>query len=264
MGVYNIDDKSIFELAIASILNQTYKNFEFIICDDGSNSRTSNLLKSLVRSDSRIVLLRNETNKGLAFSLNKCIENAKGQYIARMDADDVSLLYRFEQQVDFLNKNLEYAFVGTNVFFINDHGRWGGNILPEYPDKKSFLFNSPFVHPTVMMRKEVLLNVNGYKVEKITRRAEDYDLWMRMYTYGYKGYNMQGFLYEFREDQNAYRRRAYKYRFDEVQIRYRGFKQLGMLPKAWPYVIKPLIVGLIPQRLLAILRQLKYKYKLRG
>lgn len=246
--------KEIMRLAIESILNQTYKNFEFIICDDGSSDETYELLKEFCKKDERILLLKNNKNRGLAYSLNNCLKIAKGKYIARMDADDISIKDRFEKQIKFLEKNPEYALVGCNLLYINNKGIWGKRILPEYPNKKSFLFTSPFAHPTILIRKDILNLLNGYKVEKITRRLEDYDLFMRLYANNYKGYNIQEFLYQFREDEDAFKRRAYKYRWDEVQVRYRGFKSLGLIPFALPYVIKPLIVGLIPQKILSKIR----------
>lgn len=255
MGIYKMVNKeSIVKLAIDSILNQTYKDFEFIICDDGSNDGTYEMVKNLIKKDNRVILIRNEENKGLAYSLNHCLSVAKGKYIARMDADDISMPNRFEKQVKFLDEHLEYAVVGSNMLYINENGIWGNRILAEKPSKESFLFTSPFAHPTVIMRKEILNILNGYKVEKITRRLEDYDLFMRLYANGYKGYNIQEFLYQFREDNDAFKRRAYKYRWDEVQVRYRGFKYLGLIPKYYIYILKPLIVGLIPQKYLAILR----------
>ena len=258
MGIYNMANKeTIIKLAIKSILNQTYRDFEFIICDDGSNDDTYNVVKNIVKGDERVILLKNEKNKGLAYSLNRCIEKAKGKYIARMDSDDISESNRLEKQIQFLDAHSEYAMVGCNLLLINDKGIWGKRILAEKPNKKSFLFTSPFCHPAIVMRRKVLDNVNYYKVEKITRRAEDYDLFMRIYAKGYKGYNMQEFLYQFREDNDTYKRRAYKYRWDEFQIRYRGFKMLGLMPLAIPYVIKPLIVGIFPQKFLAKLRCFK-------
>ncbi|WP_304153468.1 glycosyltransferase [Megamonas hypermegale] len=247
----------IVKLAIDSILNQTYRDFEFIICDDGSNDGTYELVKNLTKKDKRVVLIKNDKNRGLAFSLNHCISIAKGKYIARMDADDISVLNRLEKEIRFLENHKEYAVVGCNMFYMNEKGIWGKRILAEKPNKKSFLFTSPFAHPTIVMRKEVLKKLNGYRVEKITRRLEDYDLFMRLYAKGYKGYNIQEFLYQFREDTDAFKRRAYKYRWDEVKIRYRGFKELNLLPKGFIYVIKPLIIGLIPQRYLSILRNLR-------
>lgn len=258
MGIYKmINKKAIVKLAINSILSQTYKDFEFIICDDGSNDGTYEMVQNLTRKDSRVILIKNDKNMGLAYSLNHCLSIAKGKYIARMDADDISMPNRLEKQINFLNEHLEYAMVGCNLLFINDSGIWGKRILAEKPTKKSFLFTSPFCHPAIVMRKEVLDKVNNYKVEKITRRAEDYDLFMRIYANGYKGYNMQEFLYQFREDDDAFKRRAYKYRLDEVQVRYRGFKALGLMPKGFLYVIKPLIVGLIPQKVLVKLRKMR-------
>lgn len=256
MGIYKmINKRSIVELSINSILNQTYKDFEFIICDDGSNDGTYEMVQDLIKNDKRVILIKNNENKGLAYSLNHCLSIAKGKYIARMDADDISMPDRLEKQIGFLNEHLEYAMVGCNLLLINDKGIWGKRILAKEPTKKSFLFTSPYCHPAIVMRKEVLDKVNNYKVEKITRRAEDYDLFMRIYANGYKGYNMQEFLYQFREDNDAYKRRAYKYRIDDVQIRYRGFKMLGLMPVGLLYVVKPLIVGLIPQVILSKMRR---------
>ena len=258
MGIYKMMNKeSIVKLAIDSILNQTYKDFEFIICDDGSNDGTYELVQNLIKKDDRVILIKNEKNRGLAYSLNHCLSIAKGKYIARMDADDISIPNRFEKQVKFLDEHLEYAVVGCNMLYINENGIWGNRVLAEKPTKKSFLFTSPFAHPTVIMRKEILDLLNGYKVEKITRRLEDYDLFMRLYANGYKGYNMQEFLYQFREDNDAFKRRAYKYRWDEIQVRYRGFKALDLMPSGFLYVIKPLIIGLIPQVILAKLRKMR-------
>lgn len=258
MGIYKMIKKgNLVKLAIDSVLNQTYKDFEFIICDDGSDDGTYEMVQDLIKNDKRAILIKNDENKGLAYSLNHCLSIAKGKYIARMDADDISMPDRLEKQIGFLNEYLEYAMVGCNLLLINDKGIWGKRILAKEPTKKSFLFTSPFSHPAIVMRKEVLDKVNNYKVEKITRRAEDYDLFMRIYANGYKGYNMQEFLYQFREDKDAFKRRAYKYRWDEVQVRYRGFKKLGLMPEGILYVIKPLIVGLIPQKFLVKLREIR-------
>ena len=101
---------------------------------------------------------------------------------------------------------------------------------------------------------KALENVNNYRVSKETRRVEDYDLWMRLYKYGYKIYNIQEELYSFREDEKCLKRRKYKYRIDEVKVRYYGFKSLGLFPKGYLYVLKPLIVGLIPYNITKFLK----------
>lgn len=123
--------------------------------------------------------------------------------------------------------------------------------------KMDLLFGPPFIHAAMLMRASVLKDLGGYRICKETLRAEDYDLWMRMYSKGYQGYNLQETLYKICEGKEAYKRRSYKYRFDEAKIRYWGFKNLGLIPKGIPYVIKPLIVGLIPQRILRSIRREK-------
>ena len=255
MGVYNLPEKNFLRKAINSILNQSYENFEFIICDDGSIDSIFDNLKEFAARDKRIKLLRNEHNKGLSYTLNKCLAHATGEYVARMDADDISLPTRLETQISFLEKNPDYAMVGSNIYLMADEIRWGCRRLPEFPQRKDFLFTSPFVHPSIMIRRTILSELGGYREDAV--RCEDYDLWMRLYSKGYKGCNIQQFLLEFREDKNAYHRRAYKYRWYEGKIRLRGFKELGLMPMAIPYVIKPFIVGLVPQRILASLRSNK-------
>lgn len=253
MGVYNTNNREMVKSAIDSILNQTFEDFEFIICDDGSTDGTYELLKELTRDDERCILIQNKSNQGLAQTLNNCIAIAKGDYVARMDADDISLKNRLEEEVTFLETHNEYALVGGNCELF-DNDIYGVRKQVEKPQKKDLLFGPPFVHPSIMIRIDILKKLNGYRVCKETLRAEDYDLWMRLYEMGEKGYNLQKIIYQFREDKNAFRRRKYKYRLDEAKIRYNGFKRLGLLPKGYIYVLKPLVVGLIPQSLLAILR----------
>ena len=136
MGIYKmIKKENLVKLAIDSILNQTYKDFEFIICDDGSNDGTYEMVQDLIKNDKRVILIKNDENKGLAYSLNHCLSIAKGKYIARMDADDISMPNRFEKQVKFLDEHLEYAVVGSNMLYINENGIWGNRILAEKPSK---------------------------------------------------------------------------------------------------------------------------------
>lgn len=254
MGIYNTNNKVMVKKAIDSIINQSFSDFEFIICDDGSSDNTYEIVKEIISNDKRCILIKNNRNMGLAYSLNNCLKIAKGEYIARMDADDISMLDRFEKQVKFLDNNPQYAIVGGNAELFNEKGTYSERVMKEYPTKEDLLFGTIFIHPSIMMRKDVLLKLNGYRAVKETSRCEDYDLWLRLYTYGYKGYNIQENIYKFREDINAFKRRKYKYRIDEARVRYKGFKNLKLFPKGYIYVIKPLIVGLIPQKVLSILR----------
>ena len=100
MGVYNVKSEEMAEMSILSVLNQTFRDFEFIICDDGSDNDTENVIKKIVKDDTRVKFIKNETNKGLAFTLNHCLKYASGEYIARMDIDDYSYPERFEKQLE--------------------------------------------------------------------------------------------------------------------------------------------------------------------
>ena len=260
MGVYNSCPEYL-ELAIRSILNQSYSDFEFIICDDCStNKEMLKMLSEYEGIDFRIKILRNSKNSGLAASLNHCLKYATGEYIARMDDDDISHLDRFERQVAFLNQNPDVSIVGTGINFIDDTGNaWGKTYNVESPTNKSFLYGTPFTHPTVMIRKEAYQAVGGYKSDKHTKRTEDYDMFMRMYAKGYKGYNLQEILFDYRMDRSGYRKQKFKYRIDECIIKYRGFKLLGLFPEGTLYLFKPIISGLIPNELKYIRDRKRFK-----
>ena len=254
MGAYNVGALPVFDRSIRSVLAQTMDDLELIICDDGSTDDTYARLKGYAEQDGRIQLLRHERNEGLAAALDRCIGEAKGEYICRHDADDISAAYRVEKQLRFLDEHPDIGFVGSNVFLYDVDGRWGRRIFPELPQKKDFLFTMPFVHGALMFRREVLKSVGGYRTEKGVCRVEDYDLLMRLYARGVRGANIQGFLYEFLEDEASHRRRKYRYRVNEARVRLQGFSAMGLMPWAAPYVVKPLVVGLLPWRLTDRLR----------
>ena len=256
-GAWQIADLAVLQKAVDSVLTQTMGDFEWIICDDGSTDETFQVLTDLAGRDSRIRLIRNDQNLGLAASLNHCLEYARGELIARQDADDVSDPRRFEKQIAFLDSHPEVDFVGSNVTLWDEAGPWRERQFPAHPQPKDFRFTMPFVHGALMFRRGALDRVEGYRVAKETRRAEDYDMLMRMYAAGLRGANLQEPLYAFLEDRAAQKRRKYRYRLDEVVVRWKGFSRLGLLPGALPYVLKPLVVGLIPHRLLKKLRQRK-------
>ncbi len=255
-GAYNAAGCYSFEKSIESILNQTYTDFEFIICNDGSTDETASRLKEYAERDPRVRIIENSENLGLAASLNRCIEAAEGEFIARHDCDDLAAPDRLEKQVKYLDEHPDISIVGTFAYLFDENGVWGESRFPVDIEKKSFLFCSPHQHGSVVFRREALRRAGGYRVSKETRRTEDYDLFMTMHTFA-KSANIPEFLYYFCEDKKTLRRRKYRYRIDEAKVRYKGFKKLGLLPKGIPYVIKPLIVGLIPSRLLI---RLKNKY----
>lgn len=246
MGVYNVGDKKFLQEAVNSVLAQSFTDFEFIICDDGSKDSTLDIVYELVNNDSRCKIIKNDKNMGLASTLNKCIEIAKGEYIARMDADDRSLVNRFEKQVEYLERNPDVAVIGTQAYIINNDGiRY-----KEFKRKRSVSLldtvkNSNIIHPSSMIRRKVLNEVGNYTVSKLTTRAEDYDLWCKIASKGYKIENLEEFLFEYREDKDSYKKRKYKHRIEEYKLKKYWIKRTANL-RYIIYAYKPLIVGLIP------------------
>lgn len=249
MSVYNTPVAQLRQ-SIASVLSQTYTAFTCYICDDGSCAETARFLETVQRRDSRIVVLRNAHNQGLAYSLNKCIAAAQDEILIRQDGDDYSMPERFAALAETMQAHPAFDIVSSNVVLFDDGGVWGRMCYPCEPKAEDFLFCVPFVHGAVALRKQAVLDAGGYRVAKETRRAEDIDLFMRMYANESRGYTVQQELYAFREDAHAKKRRRYRYRIDEAKVKYRGYRLLGLMPRGLPYVIKPLVVGLLPQFLL--------------
>ena len=138
MGVYNTGNLAVLRKSIGSILNQSFRDFEFIICDDGSTDDTYRLLQTFASQDERIILIQNKKNLGIAATSNRCLKLAKGKYIAKQDADDYSLEDRLEKQICFLESHREYSFVSSNVSYFDEDGVWGRYLLKEYPQKRIF------------------------------------------------------------------------------------------------------------------------------
>ncbi|MFV0364660.1 MAG: glycosyltransferase [Suipraeoptans sp.] len=245
MGVYNPrNTKQLFQ-AIDSIINQSFTDWEMIICDDGSDKKYVKLIKEVSGRDNRIKYLRYSKNKGLAHALNVGVANSKGKYIARMDADDISNPNRLVKEYRFLEYNPRFQWVGSNAYLIDDKGIWGDENVKKIPKKEDFLEYSPYIHPSVMFRREALELVGGYTVSKDTARCEDYELFMRLHEQGLEGYNIKEKLLEYRFDDAAHLKRRYKYSISEMKVRYVGFRKLGILKiRTSLYVIRPLFAWL--------------------
>lgn len=249
MCVQNYGDTEELKLAIESILKQTFCNFEFIICDDASDERTWELLLYYQQCDSRVLLLQNTENKGVAASLNRCIGIAGGTYIARMDGDDISAVSRLQEQYDFLEQHMEYTFVGCNAELMAGTSVWGIRCMPEIPKNIDFLPYSPYIHPSIMGRRELFTHDGGYHVSKDTWRCEDYEFFMRQFSQHYYGYNIQKVLYYYREDSKAYQKRKYRYCIAEAKVRLHGYKRIGVLWKGGiVFWLKPILIGMIPKK----------------
>lgn len=251
MGVlYRRDSLDLLRRSVESILNQTYTDFEFLICDDGSTSAAQALLEEYSGSDSRIRLLRPGNKLDLASKLNVCLREAKGRYIARMDDDDYSHSDRFEKQIRFLNDRPDIAFVGSNVSLIRGMKPVGQRTFPEYPIVRDFYMTQPYIHSTLLFRKQVLEAESGYSENERQFLCEDYDLLLRLYTHGFYGANLQETLLDYTIPATAKGNRKMRHRWNEALTRFWRFRELGVLPGAIPYVIKPLAVGILPDKLL--------------
>lgn len=182
MPVYN-GEKYLRE-AIDSILNQTYSNFEFIIINDGSSDKSEQIITSY--NDNRIIYISNTSNIRLIATLNKGLQLAKGDYIVRMDQDDISMPHRIEIQVAFMNQHPEYVLAGSYVSTIDSFGVELGSIA-YYTEDTDLRFAMtqycPFVHPSVIIRSFILRDKNIF-YEKVFLHAEDYRLWTILSSFG--------------------------------------------------------------------------------
>lgn len=253
MGIFNCADT--LEQAVESVQNQSYTNWELILCDDGSSDNTYKVAQTLAAKDSRIILLRNPQNLGLNQTLNNCSAVASGDYIARMDGDDDCVPERFERQLALLENHPEYQITSCPMKLFDENGEWGQTSVPEYPTPEDVVSGTPISHAAVMLRKECMDAVGGYTVDKRMLRVEDVNLWIKLYAAGYRCHNIQEPLYRMRNDQNALNRRKYIYRVNSVYVRLQGCKMLKLGAKSYLKACKPMINGLIPAKLRQIIRR---------
>lgn len=246
MGIYNCEQY--LRDSIESILCQTYTNWEFIMCDDGSKDHTLKIAMEYQKKyPKKIIVLKNDQNMGLNFTLNKCLEAATGTYIARQDGDDISLPDRFEKEIEFLLKHKEYSLVSSNMIFFDENGDWGRSHNFGEVKKENFIKGSPICHAPCMVKTESLRAVDGYSIADKLLRVEDYHLWFKLYIAGYKCYNLDECLYKMRDDENAYKRRNFKNRWNETRLKLWGFHRIGIPITKYVWAFKPIILFFIPK-----------------
>lgn len=193
--VYNVE--CFVKEAILSICNQTYKNLDIIVVDDCSTDSTYEILESISKSDSRVRIFRNNINLKIVETLNFALSHAKGDYIARMDGDDISALDRIEKQLNFLLKHPEFQLVGCQILTVNTEGDNIGKLkrpISQNNINKIILLSSPVLH-LWLARKAVYDILGGYR--KIPG-AEDYDFLLRMYSAGLLFTNVESYDYSVR------------------------------------------------------------------
>jgi glycosyltransferase involved in cell wall biosynthesis len=220
LPVYNAE-KFVAE-AIYSILNQSIENFELIIINDGSKDGTIHILEQFKRSDERVILVSRE-NRGLVESLNEGISISRGKWIARMDADDISLPNRFERQLQWLDQTSAdicgswVRLFGTSKSHILKHPQTDAAI------KMEILFGTPFAHPAVMMKTDL---VKQLRYDKAWEKCEDYDLWERAARAGWKMTNVPEILLLYRQHSSQISSSAFAYQqllTQKIRRRYWGF-----------------------------------------
>ena len=253
MGVYNC--ALTLPEAITSIQKQTITDWEFIICDDGSNDDTWEIADAFRENDNRIVLQKNEKNLGLNATLNKCLSVARGQYIARMDGDDICAPERFEKELLLYSEHPEAGVISCSMNFFDDDGTFGSLIYDEAPQPADLLHGSQFCHAGALMRRDVLMKLGGYSESRDTLRVEDFDLWVRMYAAGYRGFNTREILYSMRDDRNAVSRRTFQSRLNESKVILRAGKAFRCGIKKWLYAAIPIIKSMCPQWLYRVIHK---------
>lgn len=261
MGIYNCE--TTLPDAIDSIIEQTYTNWELILCDDGSTDKTYEIARGYAsRLPDKIKLIKHEKNSGLNKTLNDCLAEAKGEYIARMDGDDISIKERFEKELSVLRAEDDIVLVSCPMIYFDETGDWAkGSVGAEYPAKEMLARGTVHCHAPCMVRTDVMRKVGGYTEHKRLLRVEDWHLWVKIYSFGYQGKNLSEHLYKMRDDRNAASRRKFKYRFNEAYVSLSAVKMLKLSKKNYIYAIRPILVGLLPTPLYMYLHKKKINSK---
>lgn len=237
--------------SVASIQKQTFSDWEMIICDDGSTDGTFRIISEIAEKDNRIKILRNEKSQGLAFSLNRCIDVARSNILARQDADDWSDVKRFELQYPFVVSHPEYTIIGTSWYNVLENGDINPIEVMEEPSALDQVKSGCYLHPSWMMRKDELAKVGFYSVNKYTMRSQDYHLVMKVLGAGMKMYNMSDKLYYYTVDTNTMKRHLNWKRVPGVMwIRWDGYRRNHLPLWCYIYVLKPVLTNMLPKNLM--------------
>ncbi|MFF2156616.1 glycosyltransferase family 2 protein [Paenibacillus chitinolyticus] len=257
MSIFN--DKVYLKDCLESIRRQTFTDWECILIDDGSTDGSSTILQQYADMDMRFKVIRLPENKGLAGALNVGISKAQGEFIARHDGDDIMLPNRLEEQYAHLMVNPSIDVLGSHASIIDEKGNVTGRLTtPAIPSPRNIMKVNPVIHPSVLIRKSVFEKYGAYN-EKL-RRCQDYDLWFRFMKHNVTFANLEKELLLYRITDKSYTKKRYKYRIYEAQILWNGLR-LNKIPLIQGiYILKPLIVGLIPKKFYENFQRF-YKFK---
>lgn len=247
MGAYNAE-KTIRE-AVDSMLAQTFTDWEFIICDDASRDSTLEICRQYAHDHpGRFQVIANERNAKLSATLNRCLAVARGKYIARMDADDISTPDRLATQVTVLDSHPSVDLVGTAMQRFGQSGLSTLVVPPARPDRNTLRQAIPFCHATILARREVYERTGGYNESPRTERGQDVDLWFEFFAMGFSGMNLTEPLYLVREDEGAIRRRTMKVRWNGFRTVVIGYRKLGYPIHWYGRPVLQLAKALVPFR----------------
>lgn len=259
MGIYNCADT--LAEAIDSVLAQTCTDWELILCDDGSSDDTWTVAEDYRRRyPGKILLLRNGRNMGLNHTLNRCLEHASGEYMARMDGDDISLPDRFQKELAALEADPTLSVVSCPMIYFDRSGRRiSGVPVWEYPEPELLVHGPVHCHGPCMARMDAIRRVGGYTVDKRLLRVEDWHLWLKLYASGGRGRNLPEPLYQMRDDRNAALRRRFRYRLNEAYLSALAVRTLGLPVWRYVFALRPILVGLLPGPVYRYLHSKKMK-----
>tara|TARA_B100001250_G_C19640538_1_gene718063 strand:- start:332 stop:988 length:657 start_codon:yes stop_codon:yes gene_type:complete len=206
------DDSKTLDLAIKSILEQTYRNFELLIMDDGSKDNTNNILQKYSKKDNRVKIHKNDSNLGLTKSLNQLITLSNGEYIARQDADDYSTSERLQIQLEYI-KRTDVDAVTSRARIISNEKKIPG-LSFFIPLKISSKYKNPFIHGTLLIKKKVINEIGNYNENFLY--AQDYKLFIDLLYSDYRIKNLNEILYYLNMEDNisANYSREQKYYFE--------------------------------------------------
>lgn len=245
MGLYNCERT--LGRAVESIMSQSYAQWELIMCDDASTDDSFRVACRYAEQDARIKVIRNERNEGCNIVLNRCIAMARGEYVAVMDSDDISLPQRLEKEVAILENNPRYAIVGSAITHFDEEGDFLTLRRNEYPQPSDFVHGIPHAHPSCMIRRKAIMEIGCYYTEKGMHRIEDYYMQACLYARGYRGYNLQESLVRYCDDSRACERRTWRVRLNEVHTYGRAFQMLKLPFYSYFMLLRPIVVGILPR-----------------
>lgn len=242
--------------ALDSIINQTYKNIEIIIVDDGSTDNTLQEINQI--QDHRIKIIKNIKNLGISKTFNKGLSVSTGNFIARQDADDYSDIKRIESQVKYLINNPDVDIVGSNAKLFDEKKIWGQISHSQKPEQQNWLSGCQIVAASMLLRSSVVKKIGGYSED--LPRAEDYEFFLRSIKNGFQIENVNEYLYFISWVEGDYKRR--NIRILEIKIKLKYFKFFAKNLKSIIYILKTIVTLIIPSKFLFLYH--KYKLKLLG